>query len=135
MHKIEIKEDKGSPWQCKPLLGKILPLCWQFIRTWYWIDVMHRIIQSIHVAEKPVFSMTTLIKFNFTWSYALLMSVLITIHLFLPLGFVMRAWKISWAIIILYVICLPAAKADWFFDTQSGHAFFNIWKKTLAIIL
>ena len=52
--------------------------------TLYFTDVMHRIIQVIHVSEKPILRMTGSINDHSIMSYALLMYVLmvIRIHLF-----------------------------------------------------
>ena len=134
VHRIKMKGDKGSPWR-RPLSGTILPLGCPFISTLYFTEVTHLIIQVIHISENPIFRITASMNDHSIMSYALLISILMAILLFLPLVLVLRAWNISWAIIILSEIYLSATKADCVSEILYGITFFNLWHKTLEINL
>ena len=134
VHRINMKGDKGSLWR-KLLPGTIFSLGSPFMRTLYLTEVIHLIIQSIHISENLIFLMTTSMNDHSILSYALFISVFMVILLTRPPGLVLNTWNISWAIMILYVICLPATKADWVSDIRCGRTFFNLWNKTLDIIL
>ena len=85
VHRIKMKGDKWSHLR-RPLSGIMFPLGWPFISTLYLTDVMQHIIHSFQVSEKPIFLVTASMNDHSILSYALLMSVLMAILLFRPLG-------------------------------------------------